>query len=747
MHHKQGFTHLFALILAAVMTILLLPAAAFAEGETDGTSDSTTDGSAASSITYTTSILDTSAEDSTALTIESFFTRQDSNSEVTKPCDIIFVVDQSKWMNTESDSGATRETIINAMQTLLTDLKAPSYGEHRVAVAGYGRLNMNVSNAYMDSYDSTTYPGIQASGDYISLNTGYYTKDGFVSQKGWTDLEQSAMTSAALPTMSNTYRASMTYDTAFMTLTDAKAVLTVDKMLAWYAGAARLDAGLSIAEQLASVAKTNATATEEDRNLIVCILASSLPIQNTGYNNVSTIRTAAVQVAADQLKAQGATVLAFGDYHASGKADLKDDTPENFTATMKEVCTESEYFYAFDAETTVSEAMNGLVSNIETVAGTHETAYTIEVDEFTETTETGEEEVVTWSEILASFGSESKNVVNATTATVKLYLDTGVDEEGTPTFDDDPVRTLEIPLADLVTEDGISYTVALSSFYGEDEEANIHDRDYKVEIQMNLPITSSYQVQHWYEQLDGSYTLAEDQTQTITDKIGATVTATANTTDHYQLNEGKSTLSGTVKLFSGAEDQLILPLYYDLDTVTVSYDLNYEGADSTDYPTETVKYGATVTVKAAPSREGYDFLGWTIGESSYSSGDTLTVTEDITLVAQWKGIVTVSYDLNGGDAGSTDYSTETVECGTTVTVKGEPTINGGWFIGWLYNGQLYQAEDQLAVTENVVFVAQWGTITPTGVESEQIPWLVLFFLSLTAAVAFVFCKIRKMFHK
>jgi uncharacterized repeat protein (TIGR02543 family) len=356
---------------------------------------------------------------------------------------------------------------------------------------------------------------------------------------------------------------------------------------------------------------------------------------------------------------------------------------------------------------------------------------------------------VTLASLLDSYGDNKQKVLDTTMATVEFYLDTGeTDENGTLIYEDTPVKTLEEPLSQLVTEDGISYTVALSSFYDEDDEANIHDRDYKVVIKVELPITSSYQVQHWYEQLDGSYTLAEDQTQTITDKIGATVTATANTTDHYQLNEERSTLTGTVTPFSGAEDQLILPLYYDLDTVTVTYDLNYEGADSTDYPTETVKYGSTVTVKAAPSREGYDFLGWTIGESSDSPGDTLeNLTEDITLVAQWKGIVTVSYDLNGGEAGSTDYSTETVECGTTVTVKGEPTLAGYWFGGWSYNDRLYQAEDQLTVTEDVVFVAQWQTVTPTGVKSEQIPWLVLFLLSLTAAVAFVFCKIRKMFHK
>ena len=55
-------------------------------------------------------------------------------------------------------------------------------------------------------------------------------------------------------------------------------------MVPWYAGAARMDAGLTITERLAEIAKEHKEHKPdgEDRNLIVCIAASSLPYQNNG---------------------------------------------------------------------------------------------------------------------------------------------------------------------------------------------------------------------------------------------------------------------------------------------------------------------------------------------------------------------------------------------------------------------------------------------------------------------------------
>ena len=51
--------------------------------------------------------------------------------------------------------------------------------------------------------------------------------------------------------------------------------------------------------------------------------------------------------------------------------------------------------------------------------------------------------------------------------------------------------------------------------------------------------------------------------------------------------------------------------------------------------TETAAYGQTVTLVEEP-RTGYTFVGWKDGEKVYHAGETITVTGDITLTAEWK---------------------------------------------------------------------------------------------------------------
>ncbi len=70
---------------------------------------------------------------------------------------------------------------------------------------------------------------------------------------------------------------------------------------------------------------------------------------------------------------------------------------------------------------------------------------------------------------------------------------------------------------------------------------------------------------------------------------------------------------------------------------TVTYDLNGgTGADGVDYSVQTVAGGTEITVKAAPTKNGYTFNGYSLGTSTYNPGDKIIVNEDITLIAQWR---------------------------------------------------------------------------------------------------------------
>ncbi|MDO5042900.1 MAG: InlB B-repeat-containing protein [Slackia sp.] len=161
------------------------------------------------------------------------------------------------------------------------------------------------------------------------------------------------------------------------------------------------------------------------------------------------------------------------------------------------------------------------------------------------------------------------------------------------------------------------------------------------------PTTAAYKVEHYKQQLDGTYQLA-DTDFPLYGKIGEKVTATPKGYDGYHINAEQSELTGTVFMpyeQDGKPVCLVLKAYYDLDQVTLHYDLNGgTGAEGVDYADKTLPVGTEVTVAKAPTLEGHDFLGWKkeIAEQPAKEtglvqpGDTFKLTADTTLTAQWE---------------------------------------------------------------------------------------------------------------
>lgn len=77
-------------------------------------------------------------------------------------------------------------------------------------------------------------------------------------------------------------------------------------------------------------------------------------------------------------------------------------------------------------------------------------------------------------------------------------------------------------------------------------------------------------------------------------------------------------------------EDMKLTAVWEARTFTVTYVL-LDGKTRT----ETAAYGKTVTLGEEP-RTGYTFVGWNDGEKVYHAGETITVTEDKTLTAEWK---------------------------------------------------------------------------------------------------------------
>lgn len=112
--------------------------------------------------------------------IEAYMTDPANKTRTVKPCDIIFLIEQSKFMNTQNgsaNSGDERAEILGAIERLLDGMPQPTTGgEHRIAIAGYGRIN---NPGIGDSYDAALYPG-RLSSDNASLNTAIIPKTAFI---------------------------------------------------------------------------------------------------------------------------------------------------------------------------------------------------------------------------------------------------------------------------------------------------------------------------------------------------------------------------------------------------------------------------------------------------------------------------------------------------------------------------------------------------------------------------------------
>lgn len=404
--------------------------------------------------------------------IEAYLTDSANQTRTVKPCDIIFLIEQSAFMNTQSNTtsyGQERKDILDTMEKMLDAIPKPTTGgEHRVAISGYGRIN-NPGNS--DTYVANQYPGKKLDpSENQSLNTGYYTCKGgvpaFHSANGWTEWSQVAGSNKeTLPQMPDGYLANKDYNDVFMSISDAKDVIDADQMVSWHAQASRMDAGLQLTERLAQIAKAH-KASDEDRNLIVFIAASSLPYQNQngGYQ---TLRPDAAIAAAEKLKKDyGATIFGFGDFN---KLNLTNGLTEEaqrkyFNETMASICGSTgttdgaAYFKGLSQAHDIDEALSELLIQIDANVNPTAERLPIDVDSFQEAG--GQHTSHTWAQIKEQHHILSSSSINEI-ASVDYYRFTGY-KDNTPQFDmSKPARHAELSISKIGKGDNIQTTLKL----------------------------------------------------------------------------------------------------------------------------------------------------------------------------------------------------------------------------------------------------------------------------------------------
>ena len=428
--------------------------------------------------------------------IEAYLTDSTNKTRTVKPCDIIFLIEQSTFMNTQNNTalyGQERADILDTMEKMLDAIPAPTTGgEHRVAISGYGRIN-NPGNS--DTYVEDQYPGVKLDPSVNqSLNTGYYTCENgapvFHSAKGWIEWSQvEGYDDKTLPKMPDGYLTNAAYNDVFMSVSDAKDVIDADQMVSWHAQASRMDAGLQLTEKLAQIAEGQKESSHEDRNLIVFIAASSLPYQNQngGYQ---TLRSEAAMEAAKNLKeSYGATIFGFGDFN---KLNLDNGLTEEgqrnyFNETMASICGSTgtadgaAYFKGLSQAHDIDEALSELLIQIDANVNPNAEKLPIDVNSFQEA---GSEHIShTWAQIKAEHHILSSSSINEI-ASVDYYRFTGY-EGNTPQFDmSAPVRHADLSISKIGNGNSIQTTLNLvpippakeaGSAYGEKAVITITD--------------------------------------------------------------------------------------------------------------------------------------------------------------------------------------------------------------------------------------------------------------------------------
>ncbi len=155
---------------------------------------------------------------------------------------------------------------------------------------------------------------------------------------------------------------------------------------------------------------------------------------------------------------------------------------------------------------------------------------------------------------------------------------------------------------------------------GEDGKVNIT-------VNENMTLTAVWEARSFTV----TYVLLNGKTRTETVNYGQTVTLGEEPRTGYTFvgwKDGENVYRAG-KTITVTEDKTLTAVW-EARTFTVTYVLL-----NGETRAETVAYGQTVTLGEEP-RTGYTFVGWKDGEKMYHAGETITVTEDRTLTAEWK---------------------------------------------------------------------------------------------------------------
>ena len=149
------------------------------------------------------------------------------------------------------------------------------------------------------------------------------------------------------------------------------------------------------------------------------------------------------------------------------------------------------------------------------------------------------------------------------------------------------------------------------------------------------------------------------------------------------------------------------------NSYTLTWDVNDGNALSGTYTQGTVVYGTPLVQPAAPTREGYTFLGWSpLPAATMPAANT-------TYVAQWKDNSITGYTITYNMNGYGDKIQPETDATTLPTSLPAPTAEGYTFGGWYTDAALTTAAVAGAtLTADITLYAKWTANASGGSRYE-----------------------------
>ena len=192
--------------------------------------------------------------------------------------------------------------------------------------------------------------------------------------------------------------------------------------------------------------------------------------------------------------------------------------------------------------------------------------------------------------------------------------------------------------------------------------------------------------------------------------------------------DGSGTAYEAGKTFTITEDIKLYAQWSENSKHTVMY--NGNGNSSGDVPEDSnspyyVNSNVTVLGEGNLRKDNNTFIGWNTAAdgsgNSYVGGDTFTITDNVTLYAQWSENAkhTVIYDGNNNTSGDVpEDSNSPYYVNSNVTVLGEGNLLKDNYIfgGWSdESGNVYSAGATFTITKNTILKAVWNIPVPNTV--------------------------------